>query len=135
MDLSKDYYAVLGLLPSIESAAIRAVYLVLLKKYHPDVYVGSKEEAVRRTKEFNEAYNILYDEKRRVRYDRLRAKSSDQSGRVSRQPKAKFTEYRDPRTAKRRDREQTTHRLRAILVGIVGIVALVFILTVFPGLD
>ena len=63
MDASKDYYAVLGVLPSIEPAAIRAVYLALLKKYHPDVYKGTKEEAVRRTKEFNEAYDVLGDEK------------------------------------------------------------------------
>jgi molecular chaperone DnaJ len=65
MDASKDYYAVLGVLPSIEPAAIRAVYLALLKKYHPDVYKGTKEEAVKRTKEFNEAYDVLSDEKKR----------------------------------------------------------------------
>ncbi len=80
MDASKDYYAVLGVLPSIEPAAIRAVYLALLKKYHPDVYRGTKEEADRRTKEFNEAYVVLGDEKKREEYDRLRAKSTDQSG-------------------------------------------------------
>jgi curved DNA-binding protein CbpA len=135
MDPSKDYYAVLGVLPSIESAPIRAVYLALLKKYHPDVYNGSKDEALQRTKEFNEAYNVLYDEKHRSKYDRLRTKPSDQSGHISRQHKAKTTDYRDPWTAKRRDRRQMTHRLRAIAVGIVGIVALVFILIVFPGSD
>jgi hypothetical protein len=80
MDASKDYYAILGVLPSIEPAAIRAVYLALLKKYHPDVYKGTKEEAVKRTKEFNEAYDVLGDEKKREEYDRLRAKSTDQSG-------------------------------------------------------
>jgi curved DNA-binding protein CbpA len=80
MDASKDYYAVLGVLPSIEPAAIRAVYLALLKKYHPDVYRGTKEEAVRRTKEFNEAYNVLGDDKTREEYDRRRTKSAGQSG-------------------------------------------------------
>jgi DnaJ domain len=80
MDASKDYYAVLGVLPSIEPAAIKAVYLALLKKYHPDVYRGTKEEADRRTKEFNEAYEVLGDEKKREDYDRLRAKSTNQSG-------------------------------------------------------
>jgi DnaJ domain len=80
MDASKDYYAVLGVLPSIEPAAIRAVYLALLKKYHPDVYRGTKGEADRRTKEFNEAYYVLGDEKKREEYDRQRAKSAGQSG-------------------------------------------------------
>jgi curved DNA-binding protein CbpA len=80
MDGSKDYYAVLGVLPSIEPAAIRAVYLALLKKYNPDIYKGTKEEAVRRTKEFNEAYDVLGDDKKREEYDRLRDKSTGQSG-------------------------------------------------------
>jgi curved DNA-binding protein CbpA len=79
MDASRDYYAVLGVLPSIEPGAIKAVYLALLKKYHPDVYRGTKEEADRRTKEFNSAYEVLGDEKRREEYDRLPAKSTDQS--------------------------------------------------------
>jgi curved DNA-binding protein CbpA len=163
MDTSKDYYAVLGVLPSIESAAIRAVYLVLLKKYHPDVSNGSKDEAVRRTKEFNEAYNVLHDEKNRNKYDTLRTKSSARSGHnenyggnktagkeyktdaywqsygetraASRQHKAKPAEHRGRLTAKRRDIQQKTDRLRAIVVGIVGIVALVFVLTVFGGSD
>jgi curved DNA-binding protein CbpA len=163
MDTSKDYYAVLGVLPSIESDAIRAVYLVLLKKYHPDVSNGSKDEAVRKTKEFNEAYNVLHDEKNRNKYDTLRAKSSDQSGpnekycsnkkagkeyktdaywqsygetrAAPRQHRAKAAEYRSPWTAKRRNSQQKADRLRAIVTGIIGIVALVFILAVFGGSD
>jgi curved DNA-binding protein CbpA len=50
MDVSKDYYAVLGVLPTIELAAIRAVYLALLKKYHPNVHDATNGEAARRTK-------------------------------------------------------------------------------------
>ena len=73
MDPSKDYYAVLGVLPSIEPAAIRAVYLALLKKYHPDICKNVKDEANRKTKELNEAYNILGDNKYREKYDTLRA--------------------------------------------------------------
>jgi curved DNA-binding protein CbpA len=80
MDVSKDYYAVLGVLPSVEPAAIRAVYLALLKKYHPDVYVGTEEEAVRKTIELNVAYDALGDQKKREEYDRLRTKSEDQAG-------------------------------------------------------
>ena len=76
MDPSKDYYAALGVLPSIEAAAIRAVYLTLLKKYHPDVYKGAHDEAIRRTKDFNEAYDVLGDEKQREKYDSLRPKLS-----------------------------------------------------------
>ena len=43
MDTEKDYYAVLGVLPSIDDIALTAVYRALLKKYHPDVSNGSKK--------------------------------------------------------------------------------------------
>ncbi|MFT7572358.1 MAG: curved DNA-binding protein CbpA, partial [Paracoccaceae bacterium] len=38
----EDYYAVLGVLPSIEQTALAAVYKALIRKYHPDVYSGDK---------------------------------------------------------------------------------------------
>jgi curved DNA-binding protein CbpA len=136
IDPSKDYYAALGVLPSIEPAAIRAVYLALLKKYHPDVYNGASDEAIRRTKEFNEAYKVLGDEKRREKYDRLRAGSAYGEQRAtSRRHEAKTTDYRDPSTAKQHDAQQKTDQFRGLVVGIMGIVALVFILTVFGGSD
>ncbi len=137
MDPSKDYYATFGVLPSIDSVAVRAVYLALLKKYHPDVHDGTKDEALKITKEFNEAYNIFGDVKRREKYDKLRAKSvyrrqhSD-----SRRHKTKATECcRKPLTAKQHDGRQKTFQLRALVVGIIGIVALVLILTAFAGSD
>ena len=36
MDTGKDYYAILGVMPEAEPEIIRAVYLALAKKYHPD---------------------------------------------------------------------------------------------------
>ena len=72
MDASKDYYAILGVLPSIEQTAIKAVYLALLKKYHPDVYPGDKAEAERITKDLNEAFGVLGDNEKRKQYDLLR---------------------------------------------------------------
>ena len=59
MHTEKDYYAILGVLPSIDDVALAAVYRALLKKYHPDVFSGSKEEAERRTREIVEAYEVL----------------------------------------------------------------------------
>ena len=55
MAQDKDYYAVLGVLPSIDDVALKAVYQALLKKYHPDVFSGSQQEAERIT----ENYTIL----------------------------------------------------------------------------
>ena len=159
MDPSKDYYAVLGVLPSVEPAAIRAVYLALLKKYHPDVYSSGKHEPTRRTKEFNEAYNVLGDEKHREKYDSLRADFSSKSREYKeqnndktinkdidtywqsygdpsagpRQNKAKATNYRDPWTAKQHASLQGADRLRVFVVGIVVSVALAFIISAFAG--
>lgn len=80
MDASKDYYAILGVLPSIEPTALKAVYLALVKKYHPDVYKGNNADAERITKQLNEAYGVLGDEKKRAEYDALRKNQSSQSG-------------------------------------------------------
>jgi curved DNA-binding protein CbpA len=57
----------LGVLPSIDGVALAAVYRALLKKYHPDVFSGSKAEAERRTKEIVEAYEILGNPSKRAR--------------------------------------------------------------------
>ena len=80
MDASKDYYAILGVLPSIEPTALKAVYLALVKKYHPDVYKGNNAGAERITKQLNEAYGVLGDEKKRAEYDSLRKNQSSQRG-------------------------------------------------------
>jgi DnaJ-class molecular chaperone len=80
MDLERDYYAVLGVLPSVESAVLLAVYRALLKKYHPDVYQGPKAEAERRTKEIIEAYGILEDPEKRRSYDEARKQAGSSSG-------------------------------------------------------
>jgi curved DNA-binding protein CbpA len=127
------------------AAAIRAVYLALLKKYHPDVYKSGKDEATRRTKELNEAYTFLCDEKHLEKYDSLRADFCSKSGEYKkqnnektinkdidtywqsygdpgtspRQIKAKATNYRDPWHASL----QGADRLRVFVVGIVVSVA------------
>ena len=75
MDALKDYYAVLGVLPLMEFDAIRAAYLALLKRNHPDVNQGNKGEAERRTKELNEAYDVLGHEQTRDEYDCRRART------------------------------------------------------------
>lgn len=72
MDFEKDYYAVLGILPSAEDIVIRAAYKALVQRYHPDRFVGSPEEAYRRTAALNEAYAILSDSAQKAAYDAAR---------------------------------------------------------------
>ena len=74
----KDYYKVLGVTPKSSSKEIKETYRRLARKYHPDVNPGDAS-AEERFKEINEAYEALRDEKKRARYDRVRA--AHQSGR------------------------------------------------------
>lgn len=83
-----DYYAILGVLPSIDQAALHAVYRALLKKYHPDVFKGDKAEAERITRELNDAYSVLGNEQTRQEYDRKIASAESKSGDYPRQSRA-----------------------------------------------
>ncbi len=74
----KDYYKVLGVSPKTSTKEIKETYRRLARKYHPDVNPGDSN-AEDRFKEINEAYEALRDEKKRARYDQLRA--VHQSGR------------------------------------------------------
>jgi len=95
VDASKDYYAVLGVLPSIEPTALKAVYLALVKKYHPDVYKGSKADAERITKELNQAYGVLGDQAKRAEYDALRKNQTSQGGDFGQEASGDDTETQD----------------------------------------
>jgi curved DNA-binding protein CbpA len=65
----RDLYAILGVLPSIEPEALRSVYLALVKKSHPDVFSGNRNHAEHRSKNINEAYQILSNPVLRRKYD------------------------------------------------------------------
>lgn len=64
----EDYYKVLGLSPRASQEEIRKAYLVLAKKYHPDVNQGytSSEEYFKRVQM---AYAVLSDPGKRLAYD------------------------------------------------------------------
>ena len=72
MDSDTDYYAILGVLPSIDQGALAAVYRALLKKHHPDLHAGDKENADRITRRIIEAYEVVGNADSRAEYDRLR---------------------------------------------------------------
>lgn len=72
MNREPDYYALLGVLPSIDHGALTSVYRALLKKHHPDLRAGDKENAERMTRRIIEAYEVLGNPDSRAEYDRLR---------------------------------------------------------------
>jgi curved DNA-binding protein CbpA len=78
MDKEKDYYYILGVLPTAEDVVIQAAYRALAQRYHPDKQQEEeKEEDHLRMVEINEAYEILSDAERRATYDDLRSKNLD----------------------------------------------------------
>ena len=79
MDINKDYYATLGVLPSAEQVLISAAYKVLAQRYHPDKLFASSDSATKKMAELNEAYSILSNEVKRREYDKARGNKT-QSG-------------------------------------------------------
>lgn len=67
----KDYYAILGVVPTAEAVVIKAAYKALAQRYHPDRNQGSTEAADKMV-EINEAYAVLSDPERRKEYDTQR---------------------------------------------------------------
>jgi curved DNA-binding protein CbpA len=69
MTLAPDLYRVLQVDPAAEPEVIRAAYVCLAKKYHPDAANGSGERMVA----LNEAWAVLGNPLRRAAYDRSRS--------------------------------------------------------------
>ena len=64
----RDYYEVLGLQKGAGDDEIKRAYRKLAKKYHPDVNPGNAE-AEAKFKEIGEAYEVLSDSDKKMRYD------------------------------------------------------------------
>ncbi len=65
----KDYYKVLGVVPTASDKEITRAYRKLAKEHHPDANPGSEE----RFKEISAAYDVLGDAEKRKEYDEVRA--------------------------------------------------------------
>jgi curved DNA-binding protein CbpA len=64
----RDFYEVLGISRSAQSAEIKTAYKRLAKLYHPDRNPGNKE-AEEMFKHINEAYHTLIDARKKTQYD------------------------------------------------------------------
>lgn len=65
----RDFYEVLGVNKSASKDEIKSAYRKLAKKYHPDI--NKEPGAEEKFKEVQEAYDVLYDDKKRQTYDQF----------------------------------------------------------------
>jgi hypothetical protein len=102
MDDQETYYQVLGIPESASLKEIRSAWARLVREYHSDKYekVSSeipqwmKEEAERRLKEVNEAWEVLKDSEKRTQYDQgLEAIRQDGLGGVASDTQATSASY------------------------------------------
>ena len=71
MNKDKDYYKILGIGQDCDKKEIKKAYRQLARKFHPDINPGNKlfEE---KFNEIGEAYFVLIDDSKRIKYDMLR---------------------------------------------------------------
>lgn len=71
MSQKRDYYEVLGVSKTATDEELKKAYRKLAKQYHPDANLDNKEEAEKKFKEVNEAYEVLSDSQKRRMYDQF----------------------------------------------------------------
>jgi curved DNA-binding protein CbpA len=97
--VTPDFYAVLGVASDANQELIRAAYLVLAKRYHPDSATAASPKNDEKFRSVTEAYEKLRDPNRRRQYDMQQARQK-QSG-----PELEQSEH-----SRREAREKTRRR-------------------------
>lgn len=82
MRVDVDHYLILGVPQTADPAVIRAAYVALAKRYHPDIAVGDPELAASNFRLIKEAYEVLSDPDRRAIYDEKAGQAETMLGRA-----------------------------------------------------
>lgn len=79
VNLSRDYYEVLGLNKEASQAEIKKAYYALAKKHHPDMNKDDTD-AEKKFQEIQNAYEVLKDDEKRALYDQVGPEAFEQGG-------------------------------------------------------
>ena len=78
----KNYYEVLGVEFDASKEEIKKAYRDKMKQYHPDIHDNLDSDYYeQKTKDINEAYDVLSNEEKRRRYDEERRRKKTSYGR------------------------------------------------------
>ncbi len=114
MKIDVDHYLVLGVPRTADAATIRAAYVDLAKKYHPDVASGNPELAAYNFRQITAAYQVLSDPEDRAEYD-AKVQSALDAERARREQAARAAAT--ARAAKAAGKARSRQRIAAILFG------------------
>ena len=137
--MGDDLYKVLGVSSDAEAAVVRAAYLALVRKYHPDGKDDGEARATaeQRTKAINAAFSVLGDAERRAAYDARRRRPHLEAaiprpspGGVRRPFKGRPNQRKGPSLQDRRERLRQVKLVTIIL----AVVALLLLFGAFTGL-
>src|SRR6266851_3866221 len=141
--LTPDYYALLNVAPDAEHGIIRAAYLVLAKRYHPDAATAASPHNVDKFQLITEAYEVLRDPDRRAQYDRHHARQKrllsqrerfEQARRRAGEQAQRNQGERSQEEREHRSRSPSTLRNLLVFVGGFALAALALGLIEAPGL-
>lgn len=114
----KNYYEILEVNPRASEEVIKKAHQVLIKKYHPDLYVGvEREKAEEKIRNINEAYKILSDGFLREQYDKELQKEEDIYNQRVYKQKEKNTNYKADTKKKNRKEDYAQEQMPTHKVG------------------
>lgn len=135
--MTPDYYVRLNVVPEAEDEVIRAAYLALAKRYHPDAATAAAPPDTEKFQLITQAYEVLGNPNRRAQYDKLHGRQRRLAAQRERFEQA----LRNGEQAGRRRRPRAGNRWRSALgaltfsAGGFALAALAFGQIKLPGFD
>lgn len=106
------YYKILGVTEENTKEEIKSAHRNLLKKYHPDTYLGDKNFAAKKSAEINVAYAQVLADREKNGFTQPKSQTTQQknepkqSKKAKTEPKKDFKKQEEHKTQKQKTRRQ-----------------------------